>query len=439
MSNRPPQLSEAIALCKTLMRSGYDAYVINAPLQNNLIVSGKTKDVDIACAADLASVSKIFQHAIPSEDPHIIATLEQDDCVIRIYGVGVEHSAHPEQGLVRITPRLLDILNKDGLTAKFMEHRHNDEDPLACFESLDNGYVQFEGLAIQTLRRNYLLGIRALRLSANHDLPIEPNTWFAILQAVSRILDYVPFKEIMQEWREVQPVAMHKFLRLLNSAHILHRLMPEIAALSGVYEPKDDDGAMHTVLENTFERVRYYPRDEFENDWLGTMAVVFSDVGKLYTGECTNDTWTFYQHHRVGASVARKILRRLQFVDEDIDTICNLVRNQVYFQFMMTDKGLRRFNEIDDNMRLINISRADIDARGLSKTKYNHNCKYLERAQTDEIMLEPLLNGNEIMEYTGLTQGQSVGIIRESLLQAQIEGKVTDRDAAIEFVKNYKV
>ena len=69
------------------------------------------------------------------------------------------------------------------------------------------------------------------------------------------------------------------------------------------------------------------------------------------------------------------------------------------------------------------MCRADIEARDGSYTYFNHNSKYLTRAETDELLLEPLLNGNEIMEYTSLPPGPAVGTIREALLKAQVAGR----------------
>ena len=83
------------------------------------------------------------------------------------------------------------------------------------------------------------------------------------------------------------------------------------------------------------------------------------------------------------------------------------------------------------------MARAEVKARDGSSTSFNHNMKYLERADTPEQMLEPLLNGNEIMEATRLKPGPLVGIIRDALLQAQIAGDVTDADSARHFVCNY--
>ena len=83
------------------------------------------------------------------------------------------------------------------------------------------------------------------------------------------------------------------------------------------------------------------------------------------------------------------------------------------------------------------MARADLKARNGILTSFNHNMKYLGRAETPEQMLEPLLNGNEIMSETKLSPGPLVGVIRDALLQAQIAGEVTDVESAVAFVRAY--
>jgi len=434
-----PLIREAGIRCKALLRNGYDAYVINIPLQNRLIQQGISDSVDIASAADFATMAKIFPSIEEADAVGLIGVLKEDGMVFNFYATDIENASHPELGLTSITPRLVSILSRDGSNAKFLTYAPEQQDnPLYGFENPGKTRaIQLEGLPSRTLRRNYLLAVRALRLAANLDLPVEPNTWLGIVQAANRILDYVPTKEIMDEWRRVEAKHMHRFVRLLRDTHLLHRLIPEVAALSCVSEPKTDDSTvLENVLDHTIDCMREYPQGEWEHDWIGVMAVLFHDVGKLYTGEFSSG-WTFFQHHRVGAGVTRKILRRLHFSDEDTDLVCHLVRHHMHFHFMLTDRGIRRFSSLEENRRLIAICRADIQARGANNTNFNHNSKYLERAQTAEIMLEPLLNGNEIMEYTALPPGPMVGMLRENLLKAQIAGEVTDRDSAVEFVRRH--
>ena len=104
---------------------------------------------------------------------------------------------------------------------------------------------------------------------------------------------------------------------------------------------------------------------------------------------------------------------------------------------MLTDRGIRRFKALDEYPRIIEMARADVKARGGNYTAFNHNMKYLERADVPEEMLEPLLNGKEIMDFTGLNPGPAVGIIRQALLQAQVAGDVTSVPEAVEFIRTY--
>ncbi len=240
----------------------------------------------------------------------------------------------------------------------------------------------------------------------------------------------------MDEWRKVEAENMWLFVKLLFDSMILHGLIPELAALSRVKQIRNPEEGEENVFEHTLEVMKHYP-EELPYDWYGTLACLFHDIGKLYTGEVVNGQITFYQHHQVGAKITRKILKRLGFPPRDIDLVCHLVKNHMRFHFMLTDKGIRRFKSLDEYPRLIEMVRADLKARNGSYREFNHNLKMLERADISEELLEPLLNGHQIMEYTGIKPGPLVGVIRDALLQAQIRGDVSSLEEAVEFVRNY--
>lgn len=432
---------DAIAICKTLLRNGYDAHVINAPLQAQLLKgAGKDIAIDIACEPDFETLAKLLPAVEATPGERSEAMLHENGVTYRFYQLEVEDSAHPELALLRITPRMMQAMPP----ARRLEMRltgfgnpPGTSDVYEGFENLKGGELRLAGLPDETLRHNYLLAIRALRFAANFDLPVEPNTWTAIVRSASRVLDYVPICDIMDEWRKVAAESLWKFVQLLYDAHILHGLIPEVAGLGCIQQRRNDNAPMETVFTHTIACMKRYPEEEFHYDWLGTMAMMFHDVGKLYTSEYFEGQWSFYQHHRVGAKVTRKILRRLHFLPEDVDLLCHLVRYHMRFQFMLTDRGIRRFKALDEYPRLIEMTRADIKAREGSYTYFNHNRKYLTRAETPEQMLEPLLNGNLIMEVTKLPPGPMVGVIRDALLRAQIAGEVENVQSAVEFVRSY--
>lgn len=434
---------EATSLCKTILRNGYDAYIINAALQMELHEKAGINELDIACEPDFETLSKLFPNLERGTEEEVVATLRSEETGIfyRFYATDTNNASHPDAALTRVTPHMLEVLRRatpEQYEAVMRMANFLNSDKV--IEDVCCGTVRLAGIPQLTLRRNYTLAIRVLRMAANYDLPVDPSTWVAIVQSASRIADYVPSNEFVLEWRQVAAENMWRFVQLLADASILQGLIPEVAALMSLRQNRGKNAdEEQSIFQHTIDCMRNYPEERLHHDWIGVVAVLFHDVGKLFTAERIGNRWTFYQQHRVGAKVVRKILRRMHFDSEDIDVICNLVRNQLRFQSMLTDRGIRRFRDLPDADRLIEMARANIKAQQDGNyTNFNHNLKYLERGDTPEQMLEPLLNGNEIMEFTSLPPGPEVGIIRTALLDAQIRGEVTDATAAVAFVKSYK-
>lgn len=437
-------LKDAVTVCKTFLRNGFDAHVINMPLQADLIAKRRISQlplaIDIACETDRDTLLKIFPQAVIQNEGYCLATLQEKRTLFRFYPLEADNPSHPELSLIRVTPDMMDEMDmrsRQRIRVSDFAPPQPEDNKYEGFANVRDGSIRLLGIPDETLRHNYRLAIRALRFSANYDIPIDPNTWMAIARASMRVLDYVPAREIMEEWRLVAAESMHRFVSLLFDAHILQGLIPEVASLACVVQQNDKGEINGNVFEHTLKGMKLYPEAGFHYDWLGVMAMLFHDVGKLFTAEYFDGRWTYYQHHRVGAKVTRKILRRLHFDLADADLICHLVNHHMHFHFMMTDRGIRRFKALPETSRLIAMARADLQARDDSFTSFNHNMKYLDRAETPEKLLEPLLNGIEIMRETSLSPGPMVGDIRNALLEAQKMGVINDRESAINFVKQY--
>ena len=427
---------DAVGICKAIIRNGYDAYVISAKLQSTLLAGPGQPELDICTDAPLEELQKLFPTAAPDQGD-AFAQLKEGAATLHFYMADTAEASHPEETLTRLTPRLAKALVKAGelppnLACPYMPRT---PDPLDGFADFSEGVIRFKGIQDETLKQDYLRAIRAMRYAANFGLPIGPNTWMAILRGGQRVLDYVPVSEIMAEWRKVEAENMHVFVHLLYESMILHRLLPEIAALARIKQKKNETEE-ESVFDHTLAVMRHYP-EELPYDWYGTLSCLFHDVGKLYTAEIIEGHWNFHQHHRVGAKVTRKLLSALSLEHDEVGLVCHLVRHHMRFHFMLTDKGIRRFKSLDEYPRLIEHARADIKARGGTYKEFNHNMKMLERTEIPEEDLEPLLNGREIMTILGIAPGPIVGVIRDALLQAQISGDVTSAENAVDFVTRY--
>lgn len=159
--------------------------------------------------------------------------MEKDGVLFRFYALEVEDASHPELSLLRITPTMANMMDpQERLQLRmtgFGQPRPPPGDVYDGFWDVKGGLIQLTGLPDETLRHNYLLAIRALRFAANFDIPIEPNTWLAIVRSSTRVLDYVPAADIMDEWRKVAAESMYRFVKLMFDAHILQGLIPEVA------------------------------------------------------------------------------------------------------------------------------------------------------------------------------------------------------------------
>jgi poly(A) polymerase len=88
-------LKDAISICKTIMRNGFDAYVINARLQEKILESGGEREVDICSEADFEDLSKLFPLFEVPVTPDITGTLKENDVLIRVYPADAEDGSYP--------------------------------------------------------------------------------------------------------------------------------------------------------------------------------------------------------------------------------------------------------------------------------------------------------------------------------------------------------
>ena len=432
-------IKDAASICKTIMRNGFDAYIINLSLQNKILNTGDEQEIDICTDMDFDSLSKLFPDIRKADDPIRKGVLSQGGVIFSFYQGDVGKGSYIDASVTKLTPRLLKMMeDQDGLPLDVAcPTIPQPKDVYNGFEDFSSGEIKLVGIPDETLKRDYLLAVRALRFSANYNLPIEANTWLSLLRSARRVADYVRISDLMDEWRKVEAENMYTFVQYLFDTMIIHGIIPELMPLTRIYLPTENGDATESIWDHMIATMRHYP-EELPYDWYGTLACMFLDIGKVFTGESFDGNLIFYQHHQVGAKVTRKILRRLGFDPEDIDLICHLVKHHMRFHFMLNDKGIRRFKGLDDYPRLIELARAEVKASNGTYTEFNHNMKMLERADIDEDMLEPLLNGQKIMELAKIHPGPMVGLIRDALLQAQISGDVNTVDEAKQFVVDYK-
>ena len=169
-------------------------------------------------------------------------------------------------------------------------------------------------------------------------------------------------------------------------------------------------------------------------------GALLHDVGKppTFAFDEENNRITFYEHQKVGAEMARTILSRLRFSNEDTEAIASLVLRHMDFMNVKAMRAgtLRRFlgaPGIDDDLTL---HRADcLGSHGLLDHFEFAKGRLEElRNAPQPIIPKPLLNGHELMA-SGVKPGPEVGIVLHDLMEAQLAGDVTTREEALEWFR----
>lgn len=321
-------------------------------------------------------------------------------------------------------------------------------DPFDGLQDLNKKILRTPLEPHQTYSDDPLRMMRAIRFATTLDFKIEENSLKAIKDEAER-MKIVSMERIMVEFNKIMlSDRPSKGLKLLEETSLLKYILPELTALKGI---EDIDGQTHK--DNFYHTLAVVDNISESTDklWLRWSALLH-DIGKAPTKKFVEGIgWTFHGHEFLGSKMTKSIFKRLKLpLGQEHKFVEKMVRMHARPIALITDdasdSALRRllFDSGEDLEDLFTLCKSDITTKNYSKqAKFKQNFEYVatkikEVEEKDQVRnFQPPISGEEIMELFGLNPGREIGILKEKVKEAILEGEIqNDKIEAREFVIN---
>ena len=437
-----------------------ETYVVGGFVRDYLLNRGQKKDIDFVTVGNGILLAKELSNKLGNTSQVSVfkrfgtAMFKYEQTELEFVGARKEsysedsRKPHVEDGTLEDDQKRRDFTINTLAISMNKENFGELIDPFNGVEDLNNKIIKTPLEPNVTYSDDPLRMMRAIRFAAQLHFEIEKDSFQAIIDNADRI-NIVSFERVMDEFQKIMMTDKPSVgLLLLEQSGLLQHILPELVALKGIEEvegQKHKDNFYHTleVVDNISENT--------DNVWL-RWAALLHDIGKAVTKRFDKKVgWTFHSHEFVGSKMTVKLFRRLKLpLGNQMKYVQKLVmmssRPIAVVTDDATDSALRRllFDAGEDFDDLITLCKADITTKNEKKQRrFKQNFEVVEQKikdveERDRVRnFQPPISGEEIMKIFDIQPGKEIGILKNAIKEAILEGEVENNyNSALEFVIN---
>ncbi|HXA55927.1 MAG TPA: CCA tRNA nucleotidyltransferase [Candidatus Acidoferrum sp.] len=430
-------------ICATLRTAGHQAYLVGGCVRD-ILLKREPADYDVATDATPDQVQRIFARslAVGAQFGVIVVldeTVKEDPTQVEVAtfrsDVGYSDGRHPDRVVYSKSPEE-DVRRRDfTINGLLLDPETNQVlDFVKGRKDLEAHLIRAIGDPETRFAEDKLRMVRAVRFAARFGYTIEPRTLDAIKKLAPQI-NQVSAERLRDELTKILTEgAARRGFELLDQTGLLPQLLPEVAAMKGVGQPPqyhpEGDVWVHTLIM----------LEKLEAGGSGTLAwgVLLHDVGKPPTftpPDGPGGRIRFDGHDEIGTRMAEAICRRFRFSNEQTLQIMALVANHMRFKdvLKMRPATLKRFVRMDRFDEHLELHRVDCLSSHGSLENYDYARRFIAETPPEQVRPPRLLTGDDLKDM-GFKPGPAFKEILEALEDAQLEGRVSNREEAARLV-----